>query len=514
MGWTTLAQTKKKADNKSRPALKKFIGQIKKRSAKKKASRSKEELLYIVKDEPVKPQRWKPLPYMKKAVKWVVKNSAAGLFLDPGLRKTSITLASIVILLESNLITKVLVVAPRRVCYNVWPKEIRKWLDFNHLTYSILHGADKDKNFHADVNIQIINPEGLKWYFKKLKEERGNYPDMLVVDESTRFKNTNTQRFDALKPYLNKFVRRLILTGSPAPRNYIDLFGQMFILDGGRTLGSYITHFRNKFFNPTGYGGFAYELQEGADKQIQKLIKPYVLRLAREDYVKLPKLIDKDIVIDMPFDAYKIYQEIEEDFISELENGTITAANAGVKCQKLRQIAGGGCYYVDNKNRKQAEHIHNEKAEAVYDLVEELSGKPALIAYQFDHELERLFKLFKIKYDTAPLINSGTSDKKASFLENEWNRGNLPFLFAHPQSIAWGLNLQEAGNAVIWHSIPWDLEIYQQYIQRIHRPGVVGNVFNYHIMAKGTIDYAVKLAINKKARSQGDLLTALKSYYF
>ena len=465
-------------------------------------------------EKPKWPQPWKPEPYMKKSVKWLLAHSYAGLFLDPGLRKTSITLAAITILLEQGLIESVLVVAPRRVCYDVWPKEIKKWTDFNHLTYTVLHGKDKDTDFHQKVNIQIINPEGLKWYFRMRKIHRTQFPDMLVVDESTKFRNTNSNRFNSIKPYLNKFSRRLILTGSPAPKNYIDLFGQIYILDGGRALGSYVTTYRANFFTSSGFMGYTYELNEKADKEIHKLIKPYILRLAREDYVKLPKLIDVDIEIKMPFDAWNIYQEMEEDFVSELKSGTITAANAGVKSQKLRQIASGGCYFINSRNKRVVEHIHDEKTEALYDLIEELSGKPALVGYQFDHELERIFKMFKLKSKDAPVINSDTSDKRAIFLEEEWNKGNLPYLFAHPQSIAWGMNMQEAGNAVIWYTTPWDLEMYTQYIQRIHRPGVTGKVFNYHIMAEGTIDYAVRHALERKARSQSELLQALKSYYF
>ena len=245
---------------------------------------------------------WKPHNYQKKAVKFLVENGAAALFLDPGLGKTSITLAAISFLIKRGIISKVLLIAPLRVCHSVWPREIEKWKDFSHLRIEILHGPKKDEALKRDADIYIINPEGLDWLLQvqKTKSTNGKTKvgvdlrrwkalgfDTLVVDELTKFKNTSTNRFKSLKLVLHTFARRWGLTGSPASNGLMDLFGQCFVLDLGRTFGPYITKFRMQYFDQ-GYDGFSWTLKEGAEKEIYKRVAPLALRMAAEDYIEMP----------------------------------------------------------------------------------------------------------------------------------------------------------------------------------------------------------------------------------
>lgn len=456
--------------------------------------------------KPLKQSRiaWKPHDYQKKAIKFMLAQSCAGLFLDPGLGKTSISLAALKVLKNKGMIGKVLIIAPLRVCYSVWPQEIEKWDSFEDFTYAILHGKDKEKNLEKEVDIYLINPEGLQWLLKNNLKKLGF--DVLILDESSKFKDTNTVRFRLLKPTLPHFRRRYILTGSPAPNGLMDLFGQIYVLDCGAALGPYVSHYRNDFFYRTGYGGHEWRIQSGADKRIQERIKPLTLRLAAEDYLELPQMIINRIDIDLPPEARKVYKEMEDELIAMMENDEIVAANAAVASGKCSQIANGGLYDENHK----AYEIHRVKAEVVSDIIEELGGTPALVAYEFQHDLERLLDALG---KNTPYIGGGVSAKRSAAIEQAWNAGEIPVLLGQPASIAHGLNLQNAGNHVIWHSIPWNYEHYDQFNRRILRQGSKHKkVFVHHIIARDTIDQVKLIALNRKYRVQNDLFDALKEF--
>jgi SNF2 family DNA or RNA helicase len=218
---------------------------------------------------------WRPKPYHKRAVRFGVERAAAGFFLDPGLGKTSITLAVFDVLRQQKLTRGVLVIAPLRVAYLVWPREVAKWKDFAHLRVSVLHGPKKAAALRRPADVYVINPEGLEWLFGALGPRTDTWPfDMLVIDESTKFKNTQTVRFKVLRAQLHRFRRRYILTGTPAPNGLIDLFGQIFVLDLGRALGQYVTHYRNAFFDRTGFGGYTYRPRPGAEAHCPRSSPP------------------------------------------------------------------------------------------------------------------------------------------------------------------------------------------------------------------------------------------------
>lgn len=450
-------------------------------------------------------QGWKPHGYQKKAIKFGLTNSCAAFFLDPGLGKTSILLAIIKMLKKEGLIDKALIIAPLRVVYSVWPKEIEKWTDFNGLSYEILHGKDKEKAYGRDADIYLINPEGLSWLFGHKDFKKRGF-DLLGIDESSKFKSTSSQRFKILKNQLSYFARRYILTGTPTPNGYMDLFGQIYILDEGASLGRYITHYRNRFFYPSGFQGYDWKLQQGAEKQIQDAIRPLALRMDAADYLELPELIVNDIYVDLPPDARAAYKEMEDELVAAIEGNDIVAVSAAVASAKCCQIANGGIY---DENKK-SYHIHNLKAEAVADLVDELGGSPALVAYEYAHDLERLRSLLG---KDVPFIGGGVTPKRSSQLEAEWNRGELPVLLGQPASIAHGLNLQQAGNHVVWHSLTWNFEYYDQFNRRVFRQGNTHKrVFIHRIIARDTVDEIKIQAMNNKFRGQKDLFDALNTF--
>ena len=479
---------------------------------------------------------WKPRKYQREAMEWLAERGSAGLFLDPGLGKTSITLGVIKTLYEIGEVPRgksVLVIAPLRPAHLVWPREAAKWQQFADLRVSVLHGAKKDALYDEPAHVQVINPEGLGWLLSRVARRRTWPWHALVVDESTKFKHTNTERFKLLRPVLSKFHRRWILTGTPAPKGLLDLFGQVYILDLGAALGRYITHYRRAYFAPTGYGGYTWVPQTGAEKKIYARLAPYILRMSEDDYLKLPPAVGNfnnpksapNIVrVKLPPKARETYAQLEDLFFAELKAGSVTAANAGVRSMKLRQVANGGIY-LDKGGDEDADDVrvrrrgaarrwalvHHEKSEAVAELLDELSGKPTLVVYDFHHDLERLRMHKDLR--TIQQFPTGNTREDAR-IESAWNAGLISALFVNAQSIAHGLNLQEGGRAVIWHSLTWNWEHYWQLIKRVWRQGQTRKTFFYHIVAEDTVDDVMCAVLRAKGTNERALLDALRAYSF
>jgi SNF2 family DNA or RNA helicase len=437
----------------------------------------------------------------------------AGIFGEPGVGKTSIFLAAIKILLKNGLSRRVLVIAPLRVCYQVWPAEIEEWADFRGLTYHVLHGKGKtDLALEKNARIFIMNPDGLPWLSRGDRFRRLG-ADVLLIDESSKFKGWTTQRMKILKPRLASFKRRWISTGSPASKSYLDLFSQIFICDRGAALGPYITHFKALYFyNPDGMG-WTWLPQQGAEERIQKLIKPYILRLENKD---LPVVVDDVIRVELPEDARKAYDELEVDFLTKLKNGEIvTAMSAGTATAKLSQIANGSLYYEGDHERKVAT-LHNSKLEALCDLRDELQGQQLLVLYEFQADLWRIAKSVfpKSRLEDVPYIGGGVTPKRGAELEASWNAGELRDLLGHPASMGHGLNLQKSGcRHVCWFGISWDWELVDQTIRRVRRPGnPSGDVFVHYIVARDTVDEAKLRSLRRKKKGQDELLSALRDY--
>lgn len=440
-------------------------------------------------------------------------HGAAALLLDPGLGKTSIVLSAFSFLLKARTAKRALVVAPLRVCQSVWPVEAQKWADFAGLRVVVLHGKDKEERLKQDADIYVINPEGLGWLLSggRLKSLGA---DTLIVDESTKFKHTNTARFKMLKPILSTFRRRWILTGTPAPNGLLDLFGQIYLLDLGNALGRYVTHYRNTYFRPVGFGGLTWILQAGAEKRIIEQLKPLVLRLSAKELLNLPQEIPTEIFVDLPPDTARLYKELHEEMITVLGGDTFTASNAAAASTKCRQVANGGLYrqppptegLARPSKAREYVSLHDEKTEALADLVESLQGSPLIVAYEFEHDLLRIRK----RLGVVPAFADVKNEKQLQALIARWNAGEIPVLLAQPQSAGHGLNLQEACQHVAWYGLTWDLDVYEQFIKRVLRQGNPhAHVFIYYFLARGTVDEVALRALGFKGANQNRLLKAL-----
>lgn len=461
---------------------------------------------------------WKPHFYQERAIKFLLEHGYAGLLLSPGMGKTSSSLAAVKILLQKKLIKRVLVTAPLRACYETWPEEVCSWNDFKHFNVALLHGEGKEKILRSLTpahQICLINPEGIPWLTgdKKRMAMLGDGV-ALITDESSLWKNSTSVRFRAIRKHLRTFRRRYILTGSPRPRHYLDLHGQIFLMDLGYTLGEYLTHYRNNFFFPTGYQMREWELQEGAAEKINKLVAPMVLRLDAKDYLKLPREMERTHYVELPTKARTEYDKIENSLMSTLfSQPLVNSASARSKCC---QIANGSVYLDQNpeelwRKQRAARVIHTAKVEALVDLVRELQGEPILVGIGYHHDVTAI-RLALGK--DIPCINSNTTRAQASLYFEQWNKGKLPVLLGHPASMGHALNLQKFNaQNVGYFDIPDNFDTYDQFFLRVCRQGNKSAfVMKHHFVVRATTDVVKMRNLRAKNTGQKAFLDAMKKY--
>lgn len=473
----------------------------------------------------------------REGIKFFLEHSAAGYLADPGVGKTATTLAAFKFLKRKGVARKMLVFAPLKVAHMVWPLEVQKWIDFHHFRVVVLHGPKKDELLQQDADIYVINPEGIDWLLGAtvavntkgravvtvdVQRFKDFGFDTLVLDELSKWKNHASIRHKTLKTVLHTFARRWGLTGSPAANGLMDLFGECYMLDQGRAFGPYITHYRSQYFIPS-FSGFGWTLKAGAAEQIYERIRPLVLRHAAADYVDMPELVEVDRVFELPPKIRAQYDALEEDLVMKIKDGVVTAANAAVASQKCRQVTGGAIYlepeiraFIDptliRKAGKRAwVHLHDEKLDLLGDLIDELQGEPLLVAYDFNHELERLQTRFGTAKYPVPVLGKGTTAHQMAEIEREWNAGRYPLLLGQPQSMGHGLNLQGAAHHVAWFTPTWDYDVYDQLNRRVYRQGNKRKrVFVHRLIAKDTVDRKMMWALNAKKKGQNALFEALK----
>lgn len=440
-----------------------------------------------------------PYSYQEYALKFILNSKAAGIFLDCGLGKTVITLTAIAELMHNRFeISKALVIAPLRVAENVWDVEAKKWDHLKHLRVAKVLGSEKKRiqALASNADIYVINRENTKWlvdYYKK------DWPfDMLVLDELSSFKSHRAKRFKALRKVRPLCKRVVGLTGTPAPNGLIDLWAQVYLLDSGQRLGKTISGYRERYFLPDKRNQhviFSYKPREGAEEAIYKKLSDICISMKNRDYLTLPERMDNILGINLPPKVLEQYRQLERDLLLPLLEGDIVAGSAAVLTNKLLQITGGAVY----DEEKKVQILHDEKLKALEDLVEATNGKPVLVYYNYRHELERIQKQFLCRVlDTAKDME-------------DWNKGEIPVMLAHPASAGHGLNLQNGGSTIIWFGLPWSLELYQQANARIHRQGQKNTVVVHHLVAKETIDEDVMQVLAKKQAGQEALLQAVKA---
>lgn len=449
---------------------------------------------------------FKPHPYQAYCIDRVIKQPKIGLFLDMGLGKTIITLQAIYELKYNRFaVQKVLIIAPKKVAEATWQREAQKWGGVGILRISTVLGSlsKRVKALNTPADIYIINRDNVTWLVDYYKND---WPfDMVVADESSSFKNHAAKRFKSLAHMYNHIKRMVLLTGTPTPKGLIDLWAQIYLLDRGQTLGRTYTSFRDHFFIPDQRSQtaiYSYKPKDTAENDVLRAISHLCVSMKSEDYLTLPPVIEDIVPVQLSPKAQRDYDEMETRMVLELvESGEkITAVSAAALSTKLQQLANGAVY----DELRNVHEIHDCKIEAFKELIEQLSGKPALVFYNFKHDLERL----KAALAKSKLV---VKELKSAAEEREWNAGQIDVLLAHPASTAYGLNLQDGGNHVIWFGLNWSLELYQQANKRLHRQGQKEKVIIHHLISIGTRDEDMMEALNRKADAQEYVLQSLKA---
>lgn len=441
-----------------------------------------------------------PHNYQAYAIDYIETHPIAAVLLDMGLGKTVIFLTAIAdLLFDSFEAHRILVVAPLRVARDTWPAEIAKWEHLQHLTFAVCVGTPKERRtaLMSGADITIINRENLGW----LIDSSGfdfDY-DMVIIDELSSFKNHKSKRFQSLMKVRPKVKRIIGLTGTPSSNGLMDLWAEFKLLDFGERLGRFITHYRNNYFIPDKRNGeiiYSYKPMPYAEDAIYRRISDITISMKSTDHLQMPELITSQYEVQLSEEETQRYEELKADFILELPEGEITAANAASLTGKLSQLANGAIYDDDGNIIE----FHDRKLDALEDLIEAANGKPLLVAYWFKHDLQRIKKRFNVR------------EIKSSKDITDWNNGDIPVAVIHPASAGHGLNLQAGGSTLIWFGLTWSLELYQQTNARLWRQGQTsGTVVIEHIITKGTIDERILKALSLKEVTQNALIDAVKA---
>ena len=439
-----------------------------------------------------------PHDYQKRAIEMVEALPSVGLFLDMGLGKTVITMTAInELMYEEFEVSRVLVIAPRRVAEDTWTREHAKWDHLQHLRVSRVLGtpAQRVRALKADADIYVIGRDNVVWLTETLKA----WPfDMVVIDELSSFKSPQAKRFRALRRVMPQVRRVVGLTGTPSPNGLMDLWAQVYLLDRGERLGRTLGAYRERYFRAgarNGYVVYKWVPRAGAPEKIQAKISDICVSMSAADYLKLPRRIDNVIPVKLSDAELETYKQMERDQLLELEgDDTVAAFNAAAVMSKLLQIANGSVY----TSAGDVLRIHDAKLEALEEIID-TTDSPVLVFYSFRHDLDAI----REKVKDARMLE-GPQDIA------DWNAGRIRVLLAHPASVGYGLNLQEGGHVIVWYGLTWSLELYQQANARLYRQGQEKPVIIHHLVADGTVDEQVMRALQDKDTGQAALLAALK----
>lgn len=450
--------------------------------------------------------RFIPHPYQQYAIQRIIDDPCIGLFQEMGMGKTVITLTAINELMYNRWdVRKVLVVAPKKVAEATWISEAAKWDHLNHLRIIPVLGTAKKRiqALYTPGDIYVINRENVPWLVDHLRN--GWDFDMVVLDESSSFKNPSSKRFKALRMVRDRISRVVLLTGTPSPNGMEDLWAQIWLLDKGQRLGRTITAYREAFFKEDrAYPGQQYRtytLLAGAADRIKAAISDICVSMKAEDYLTLPDYMEDIVPVELDAKALKAYRKLEREMLLEVDDQTVTAGSAAVLNGKLLQLCSGAVYDTQGV----AVGIHDCKIEAFLELVEQLHGEHALVFYWFQHERDRLVRALEGS-GLRVRVYQGAQEEK------DWNAGQIDILLAHPASCGYGLNLQDGGHHAIWFGYPnWALEIYQQANKRLHRQGQRYPVISHHLVVRGGMDEVVVSALHDKGDTQEALMEALKA---
>ena len=444
--------------------------------------------------------KYVPHDYQAYATQFILDHPIAAVLLDMGLGKSVITLTAIhELCLERFEVRKVLVIAPLRVARDTWPTEIQKWDHLHDLTWAVAVGtvAERLRALRQNAMVTIINRENVPWLVEC--GEPFDY-DMIVIDELSSFKSYQSKRFRSLMKVRPQVKRIVGLTGTPSSNGLMDLWAEFRVLDMGKRLGRFITHYREEFFRPDKRSAqqvFTYKPRLGAEETIYHRIGDITISMKAADHLRMPECVLNEKQVTLSDKEAQLYKSMKQDLIVSVGDTEIDAGSAAALSNKLCQMANGAVYDAVGTPT----HIHDRKLDALEDLVEGANGKPVLVAYWFKHDLDRIQERFPL----AREIRSSTDI-------TDWNAGHIPLGLIHPASAGHGLNLQAGGSTLVWFGLTWSLELYMQTNARLWRQcQQASTVVIHHIITKGTIDEQIMTALRKKDKTQSALIDAVKA---
>ena len=448
--------------------------------------------------------------YQNYCVEFLKTHPEAMLIIEMGMGKSISALTAILdLMFDSFDVNKVLIIAPLRVCRSVWPEERDLWEHARFLKMSVMVGSAKQREaaLRTPADIYVVNRENLKWLTDYLEKRGIPWPfDMVVIDELSSFKNHQSQRWKALRKVRPQIKRMVGLTGTPASNGLLDLWAETFLIDKGIRLGRFIGRFREAYFKPAGmnpYTGvvFNYVPLPGAEEAIYSRIADIAVSMKALDYLDMPEQVTVNHYVDMDEAERDLYDEMRKGLLVEIGDDKIDAANAAVLSGKLLQMANGAIYNADRQMRV----IHDQKLLMLSDLIEQANGQNVLVAYWYQNDHERIREcLTEQGYKPRDL----KSDQDIA----DWNAGKIQIGLISPASAGHGLNIQRGGHILIWFSLVWSLEMYQQTNARLWRQGQKEVVTIHHIVTRDTVDEDVLDALKHKDTTQQNLIAAVKAH--
>ena len=454
--------------------------------------------------------KFKPKNYQLIAMDFLRTHSHCALFLDMGLGKTVTSLTVAKELIDDYRVEKVLVIAPKRVAEDTWTRECQKWDHLNDLRVSRVLGSKKERlaALEMEADVYVINRENVQWL---VEYHNGIWPyDMVIIDELSSFKSPQAKRFKMLRRVIRQCDYVWGLTGTPASNGYMDLWAQIYLIDNGERLGRFIGSYRQEFFYAGAHNGYIvyeYKLRTGAKEKIDRRLSDICLSMSKEDWLEIPPIIFNEVRVRMTKKERKIYDQFERDKVIPLldsklvsidtMDSAVVGESAAVLSGKLLQMA-NGAVYDDNGD---VFWLHDQKLDALDEIVESAQGQPILVFYSYKHDLDRI-----LARHPEAVVLKGSADIE------RWNKGEIPMLLCHPASAGYGINLQEGSHIMVWFGLPWSLELYQQSLGRLHRQGQEHPVICHHIICEDTLDEKVLRALQSKDATQKSLLDALKRY--
>lgn len=445
--------------------------------------------------------KYTPHPYQEYCIDYLLSHPAAGLFLKPGMGKTSVALtAADRLLYDTFEATRALVIAPLRVAEDTWSRESEKWDHLRHLRVSRVLGDVKERRaaLRADADIYCINRENVDWLVKLYGTD---WPfDLVIVDELSSFRNPSARRFRALRK-----VRPLVkylwgLTGTPRPRSLLDLWAQVYLLDRGERLGRTFTEYKRNYFSPgrrNGYVIYEWVPRPGAEDEIYGRISDICISLETKGNLQMPELVETVRPVKLSPEARSLYDSMEPgEALLKLVGTVIDAGSAAAVNGKLLQIAGGAVYDEDHV----AHELHTEKLDVLEDVLEEAAGSRSW---------------WPTATSTSGTVSWPGSPQAVQLKDREtiaaWNRGEIPLLLVHPAGAGHGLNLQDGGHIIVWFGPIYDLELWEQTRDRLYRQGQRSTTSMITLVVEGTVEEDAMRSLAVKDDGQTAMMEAIKA---